>query len=57
MKTYKNEEQALLSTGFELEVSNRFISRFKSNNQYAFIIYLGLGNGFRTDYYPIEAGA
>lgn len=53
MKTYKSQEENLLSSGFSLEVSNRFISRFKSANQYAFLTYLGYGKGFSTEYYNI----
>lgn len=52
-KTFSHQESELLKNGFTCEVLDRNISRFKSNNKYAFIIYIGNGNGFKTEYYDL----
>jgi hypothetical protein len=52
-KTFAFQEKQLLNNGFQIEVSDRFISRFKSNNKYAFIMYVGNGEGFKTEFYDV----
>lgn len=56
-KTFAFQEKQLLNAGFTCEILDRNISRFKSNNQYAFIIYVGNGEGFKTEFYDIIAEA
>ena len=56
-KTFAFQEKQLLSTGFICEILDRNISRFKSNTQHAFIMYIGNGEGFKTEFYDIIAEA
>ncbi len=54
-KTFAFQEKQLLNAGFTCEILDRNISRFKGNNQYAFIMYVGNGEGFKTEFYDTIA--
>lgn len=56
-KTFAYQEKQLLNAGFTCEILDRNISRFKSNDKYAFIMYVGNGEGFKTEFYDIIAEA
>lgn len=53
--TFAHQENELLNAGFTCEVLNRMISMYKRNNQYAYIVYMGIGNGFKTEIYDTIA--
>ena len=50
-KTFAFQESELLKNGFKPEVLDPRISRFKSTTQYAFVMWLGNGEGFKTEIY------
>jgi hypothetical protein len=52
-KTFSFQEKQLLTNGFVLEILNKDLSRFKSKHQYAFIMYVGKGEGYKTEVYDI----
>lgn len=56
-KTFAYQEKQLLNSGFTCEILDRNISRFKSHREYAFIIHVGIGEGFKTEFYDIIAEA
>ena len=56
-KTYAFQESELLNNGFKPEVLDARMSRFKSDSQYAFVIWLNNGQGFTAEFYDIATKA
>ncbi len=52
-KTFDFQEKSLFSSGYTREIHNMNASRYKCNDKYAFIIYVGNGEGFKTIFYDI----
>lgn len=55
--TFAAAEKNLIANGFTCSTLDRNCSVFKSENQIAYVYFLGLGKGFETTVYDIIATA